>query len=399
MDKMYEYFKAVKRSHSYLLLSCFLSIAISLSITDTSNINKAINEVEAFQDFSTNQINTNPLNLLDIVLTQDDKNILKSVSNKFHHVINKYKNFNFGISSDYNIPGVNPVYRFNKEYNNKSLTEILLFIEILDDKEIVFLYPDLNDFEIELKSFLENLDQEKPKYIEFKIFNYNYQLKKIEFPASVFHNYDKEKDIKTNEKENKIYVKLKSKTLNYSWLDLLFKHNIMNEFVKKDSDDDYTIFPYLKLYWQNIKDVNPSSSIERLKEIRASIPSQYTITLFGFGIDLSPMKYIGQIVIVLLFLYYYLHLSYVEMKKPDKQTIEYFPWISIYKGKLPIYVTWFFTFILPSLSVTFIFLGFYSDNFSDNSYSLIISIIAIVFLIWMGVLTNKILINLRNEQK
>ena len=114
------------------------------------------------------------------------------------------------------------------------------------------------------------------------------------------------------------------------------------------------------------KGVKPGINRNEVYEIRASIPSQHTITVFGFGINLGPMKYIGQIVVALLFLYYYLHLSYVEMKKPVKEVIAYFPWISLYKGKLPIRIT------------------------------LIISIITISSVIWMGVLTNKILVNLRN---
>ena len=138
--------------------------------------------------------------------------------------------------------------------------------------------------------------------------------------------------------------------------------------------------------------------VDRLKEIRSTIPTQHTMTILGFSMNLGPMKYIGPVIITLLFLYYFLHLSYVEKKKPNIQIIEYFPWIAIYKGKLPVSISWFITFILPSLSVVFIFFGFYTQNFQNNLVSFFISIISISILIWMAIFTNKILTSLRNVQ-
>ena len=152
-------------------------------------------------------------------------------------------------------------------------------------------------------------------------------------------------------------------------------------------------------FWENVKDVTPQDAIERLKEIRGNVPLQHTITVFGFATNLSPMKYFGQIIITLLFLYYYLHLSYIEKRKPNNETLDYFPWISIYKGKLPIYITWIITFILPTTSIVIIFCGFYTDNGFDNLKSLVISIITIVLVLWLGTLTNRILVKLRHEQK
>lgn len=395
MDRIYEYFKVVKKSHSYFLLSCFLSIVISISITDSSNVNKAINEVDAFIKFSKHQ-NESYLELVNSVLNEKDKIILKAISDSFYRINRNYKNFNYGWNSNYMYPGLFPSYMSNKHYNIQSFQQNLAFLESLGKDEIIFVYPEINDFEKKLNSFLENLEQDSPKYIYFKTLQYNYESNNLTIPMSVSYKYDREKDIKSETKEESLIVKIESRNLKNTWLDVLLKNNLINEFVKIENKGEYNIFPYLKLFWQNIKDIKPTNAIEGLMEIRSNIPPRHTISILGFGVDLSPMKYYGQIVIVLLFLHFYLHLSHVEKKRPNKDIIEYFPWISLYESKIAIKITWTITFILPSVSIVSIFLGFYTDNSSNNWSSLIISIITIGFVIWIGILINRILVKLRD---
>ena len=396
MDKMYEYLKTVKRSHSYLLFSCVIFIGIGLSIQDSSNINKAINEVTGYNTFSSSRFFYNP-SLLDKILLDSDKELIKTYTPKFREIRKQYKNLGYGINASLFDPGVNPSYEsINSEY--KSLDEILTNIESLQKEDIFLLYPNIIDFDNKMNTFLEELNQGYPKYIDFQSTDYDIKNQNFIIRTLVYYKFDKKMGTKEEERDKVIKVDFNSKNLNNSWLDLLYKNGLVNEFVSKNSDEDYNIFEFSKLYWRSIKDVNPSNAIVRLKEIRATIPTQHSMTLFGFSIDLGPMKFIGPVIITLLFLNFYLHLSYLNKRKPNQEIIEYFPWISIYTDRISITVSWIIIFILPSLSVITIFLGFMAEDVWYNFISLGISLLAMAFVIWMAVLSNKVFTSIRKFQ-
>lgn len=396
MEKMFEYLKTVKRGQTYFLIFCFLSLGISISITDSSSINKAIYELEAFQKYNSNYNYGNSHSLFSTVYTQTTYDKLSLFSETFRKIIDKYKNFSFDQMNFFFNPGISPDYPRMFASRDKTLPQIIENIKSLDDNLIHFYFPKKSDFEKKLDSLLERFDSNSSKYISFNKREFNYQSLNVKLFCTVFQSYDKERDRRNDRIDREIIIDAESLKIKYSLLDLLYKNNLVNEFVVRQDDGNYKIFPNLLKFWQNVKDVNPANGIERLKELRANVPLQHSITVFGFAMNLGPMKYFGQIIISLLFLYYYLHLSYIEKRKPNKENLEYFPWISIYKGRLPIFITWTITFILPSFSIIAIFFGFYTDNKLDNIYSLAISIINIFVVIWLGILINRILVKLRN---
>ena len=393
MNKMYEYFQSVKRSYTYFLATCFLAIGISFSITDTSVINKAITELEAFHNF--NFYNEESVKeLIKPYYTPKIKELSKSLSLKFRSLLDKYNSFNYGIGSTYNTPGFYPEYKLDQNYQKITINQFLSNFARLNDQNIVLLLPDEVDFEYKIDSLLKSINNENPKYIEFKNLDYDYLKQKVKFFISIF-SYDREKDIKSNEKEKIIVIKIKYDKIQYTWLDILYENHKVNEFVKLESNGEYKIFPNLQLTRENIKDVNYNDAILRLKELRANLPAQQTISIFGISINLGPMKYLGPFIITFLFLYFFLHLSNLAKRKPDSSIREYFPWIAIYKGKLEICITYFMIFILPTGSIIAILYGFLTDDSCSNLISMIISIITAFIVIWLGIVVNRILIHLR----
>ena len=95
----------------------------------------------------------------------------------------------------------------DQNYQKITINQFLSNFARLNDKDIVLLLPDEVDFEYKIDSLLKSINNESPKYIEFKNLDYDYLKQKVKFFISIF-SYDREKDIKSNEKEKIIVIKL-----------------------------------------------------------------------------------------------------------------------------------------------------------------------------------------------
>ena len=394
-NKMHEFLKTVKRAYTYYLIFCSLAIGISISIKDSGTINKAINELLSFNNFNLKLSNEIISDTLQSVREQSIKSKKSLISDKFHQIMEKYKDYNYGYSADFSQTYASPEYPFEEGYEKNTLSELAATLIKLNDKKIKFYLPEVNDFNKKLNSVLLSLTDQNKKYISYKNLQYDPDINLFNFHLSIFHDYDWDKDIKLDKEDKIIQIKAELIECNYSWLDLLVSIGQVNKFIEKLDNNNFVVYPFMRNYWQNVKDANPNNAFERLIEIRRNTPIKHTITLLGIEINLNPMKYIGQIIIVFLFLYYYLHLSYFTHRRPNKETLEYFPWIAIYNGNLPKIITFCFTFILPSASIIVITSGFWTDDKLSNLYSLLISIIALIIVTFLGILIHKLLGELR----
>ena len=392
---MFDFLKTVKKTYAYFLIFCFIAIWISFSIMDRGNIDKAINELSALNSSDLTLNNKKIIDTLNTVYEKTVRTKISSLSEKLDRIRKKYDKYNYGISLNLYEIYTSPKYSINKDYKSKTLRELSNTLIKLNDEKIWFFFPEINDFDNILNVFFSSLEDDNNKYISFNQLTYNSNKRIYNFYLSIYHNYDWEKDLKTDEEKRILHIIADSIQCEHSWLNLLFEINQISEFVEKDDSHEFTVFPSLRSFWQNVQYATPSNALSGLKEDRLNTPVQQTITLFGIKIDLSPMKFLGQIILVLLFLYFYLHLSHFELRNPDKKTIDYFPWVAIYNGSIPNIITFFTIFILPSFSIVIIAIGFWTDDVFYNCISMIFSFVAIAIALYLGKLINNTLIRLR----